>query len=301
MLLLLALTAACAGRPISRCVTNAGRGRSRTRPAGACCAKRARCWASESKHPGTPETGSCVAAPAAFLGEVDYDGATQAGDPVETTTEYYGLTAEWRRAGRWRSAPRWRLQPLAGLGWRGWLRRIDNSGRFSSGYDEAWNTVYGAARRGRALVGPTRHHRLRGGRAPAAGLQRGPLQPRLQRGERPRHRRAGPGPFLARRGRRGTAPLESQPLHRTPRLLALGNQDHSALRGLPAGIGRRTHRPAIRHRVVTRQTPGEWGRGLAKARGTPRVGKVGRGTPAGPRRMKGLRTATRVPTAEPRR
>jgi hypothetical protein len=77
-----------------------------------------------------------------FLGEVDYDGATQAGDPVETTTEYYGLTTELEARRPVSIGPALELQPLAGLGWRGWLRRIDNSGRFSSGYDEAWNTVY---------------------------------------------------------------------------------------------------------------------------------------------------------------
>lgn len=79
----------------------------------------------------------------AFLGEVDYDGATQAGDAVETTTEYYGLTGELEVRHALAAGPALEILPLAGLGWRGWLRRIDNSGRFSSGYDEAWNTVYG--------------------------------------------------------------------------------------------------------------------------------------------------------------
>lgn len=79
----------------------------------------------------------------AFLGEVDYDGATQAGDPVATTTEYYGLAAELEARRPVALGTALELQPLAGLGWRGWLRRIDNSGRWSSGYDETWNTVYG--------------------------------------------------------------------------------------------------------------------------------------------------------------
>lgn len=74
----------------------------------------------------------------AFAGEVDYDGRTQLGEPVRTTTEYYGLQAEVD-AERARGPA---LIPFAGLGARGWWRRIDNTSRFSEGYDEAWLTAY---------------------------------------------------------------------------------------------------------------------------------------------------------------
>ena len=89
----------------------------------------------------------------AFLGEVDYDGSTQAGEPVETTTEYYGIIAEADARRVYALGEALELRPRAGFGWRSWLRRIDNSGRFSNGYDESWNSAYG-------LLGAELRHRV---------------------------------------------------------------------------------------------------------------------------------------------
>jgi hypothetical protein len=80
-----------------------------------------------------------------FLGEVDYDGETQAGEPVETTTEYYGLVAEGDVRLPLAAADRLRLLPFAGLGARPWLRRLDNTRVDSGGYDEEWISLYGRA------------------------------------------------------------------------------------------------------------------------------------------------------------
>jgi hypothetical protein len=78
-----------------------------------------------------------------FLGEVDYDGSTQLGEPLRTTTAYYGGMAQSRL--RWNLAERDDTQtgPLGGLATRAWLRRLDNSARDNNGYDEAWWMVYG--------------------------------------------------------------------------------------------------------------------------------------------------------------
>lgn len=76
-----------------------------------------------------------------FLGEVDYDGSTILGDPVRTTTAYYGGKGETDM--RWNlGGPEIGTGPLGGLSTRGWLRRLDNSQRNSNGYDEAWWTFY---------------------------------------------------------------------------------------------------------------------------------------------------------------
>lgn len=81
----------------------------------------------------------------AFFGEVDYDGQTQAGEPLRTTTEYYGLAGEGDVRTPFSITEAFRLEPLMGLGARGWLRRLDNSDRDSIGYDEEWLAFYGRA------------------------------------------------------------------------------------------------------------------------------------------------------------
>lgn len=81
----------------------------------------------------------------AFLGEVDYDGATTLGQPLRTTTAYYGLKLESDlRWDLWRAAD-FSTGPLGGLSLRTWLRRLDNGARDSNGYDEAWLIAYGRA------------------------------------------------------------------------------------------------------------------------------------------------------------
>jgi hypothetical protein len=80
-----------------------------------------------------------------FMGEVDYDGETQAGDQARSTTEYYGLEAELDGRLPFAAADRLRLAPFLGLGARPWLRRLDSSPRDSNGYDEEWLSIYGRA------------------------------------------------------------------------------------------------------------------------------------------------------------
>lgn len=77
-----------------------------------------------------------------FAGEVDYDGTTQVGDPVQTSTEYYGAQAEVDAEHPSNRTCGPELVPFAGLGARAWLRRIDHTSRFSEGYDEAWFSAY---------------------------------------------------------------------------------------------------------------------------------------------------------------
>ncbi len=77
-----------------------------------------------------------------FLGEVDYDGHTQDGSPLFTTTQYYGLAGDLDARLPFSIAENFRLSPLAGVGARGWLRQLDNSPRDSTGYDEAWLTTF---------------------------------------------------------------------------------------------------------------------------------------------------------------
>lgn len=84
-----------------------------------------------------------------FGGEVDYDGQTQSGQPVKTDVIYFGTKLEsdigWRiplAAGS--------VEPFAGLGYRWWLRSIQDSTAFQpdgtpfpvGGYTEVWHTLY---------------------------------------------------------------------------------------------------------------------------------------------------------------
>ncbi len=101
-----------------------------------------------------------------FAGEVTYDGSTQLGSALHTTTLYVGgkIEAEGERA--WSLSEGLAAGPLAGLGLRSWLRRLDNSERNSTGYDEAWLTAYarlGAFAEGATAATPTSPWRVEAG------------------------------------------------------------------------------------------------------------------------------------------
>jgi hypothetical protein len=80
----------------------------------------------------------------AYLGDVDYDGRTQLGTPIESTTEYHGLRTEALVNLPVAIQPGLDVAPFAGLGGHTWLRRLDNTGGFAeTGYDEWWVHAYG--------------------------------------------------------------------------------------------------------------------------------------------------------------
>lgn len=80
----------------------------------------------------------------AYLGDVDYDGRTQLGTPIDSTTEYHGLRAEALLGLPLAIQPGLDVTPFAGLGGHTWLRRLDNTGGFAeTGYDEWWVHAYG--------------------------------------------------------------------------------------------------------------------------------------------------------------
>lgn len=109
-----------------------------------------------------------------FGGTVDYDGETQAPNPlpVETDVNYFGVRNEvdfgyrttfYRTAST--SSPgtgseELRFEPFAGLGYRWWLRDLEDStastGQRVSGYTEEWLSGYGRlGARGSYRPGPT--------------------------------------------------------------------------------------------------------------------------------------------------
>jgi hypothetical protein len=78
----------------------------------------------------------------AFFGRVDYDGATQAGDPVTTKTKYAGFLAEANLVVPLNIGPRFTVSPYGGAGGRVWRRELEDSGE-ALGYVEYWSTFYG--------------------------------------------------------------------------------------------------------------------------------------------------------------
>lgn len=77
-----------------------------------------------------------------LLGEIDYDGASQSGEPVRTTTEYYGLEGHVLAERGLRISQGLELFFEGGPEVNTWLRRIDQASRYDSGYDEWWTTVH---------------------------------------------------------------------------------------------------------------------------------------------------------------
>lgn len=80
-----------------------------------------------------------------WVGEVDYDGATQLGQPVESTTEYQGADV-WLGVYREVKLDRaWTLHAVGGLGLSTWRRDLDNTARYDGGYRETWFEWLGTA------------------------------------------------------------------------------------------------------------------------------------------------------------
>lgn len=79
-----------------------------------------------------------------FAGRVDYDGATQMGEPVSSKTQYAGLMAEGNVAIPVNCGRGFTISPYGGAGGRVWQRDLEDSGN-ASGYEEYWSTYYGIA------------------------------------------------------------------------------------------------------------------------------------------------------------
>lgn len=79
-----------------------------------------------------------------FWGTVDYDGATQAGEPVLSETDYLGFKAEIDMGGQVGQGVR--FEPFGGIGLRFWDRTINDSitvlGTQAIGYTEEWYMAY---------------------------------------------------------------------------------------------------------------------------------------------------------------
>jgi hypothetical protein len=79
-----------------------------------------------------------------FGGSVDYDGATQAGVPVSSETDYFGFKGEFDLGGQ--IGNKVIFEPFAGIGLRGWDRDINDSttvtGTPAIGYTEQWFMSY---------------------------------------------------------------------------------------------------------------------------------------------------------------
>jgi hypothetical protein len=69
---------------------------------------------------------------------VNYDGQTQGGTPVKTTTDYFGVLGEFRYGYRWSLNERQSLDLMGGLGMENWARHLNGSG----GYTENWFPIY---------------------------------------------------------------------------------------------------------------------------------------------------------------
>jgi hypothetical protein len=82
-----------------------------------------------------------------FGGIVDYQGETQAPNPVPVNTEvnYVGIRQDLDLGYRY-TADSWFLEPFAGLGYRWWFRGLQDAssatGQAVSGYTEYWQTGY---------------------------------------------------------------------------------------------------------------------------------------------------------------
>jgi hypothetical protein len=92
-----------------------------------------------------------------FGGNIGYDGETQAPTvlPIKTDVAYFG-TREEVDLGYRAAAGGFRIEPFAGLGYRWWLRDLQDTrasnGEQVSGYTELWQTAYArAGARGRYL------------------------------------------------------------------------------------------------------------------------------------------------------
>ena len=77
-----------------------------------------------------------------FFGEVDYDGATIDGRPVKSETEYTGTKLEAGMSLALAPDAAVSIEPLAGIGLRGWLRDLQDVSAEIRGYEERWLAIY---------------------------------------------------------------------------------------------------------------------------------------------------------------
>jgi hypothetical protein len=74
----------------------------------------------------------------AYYGHVDYNGQTQLGTPVKSTTDYYGGLIDFGFGYRWTSEKGRSLDVIGRLGVENWERDLNGAG----GYGEHWLPVY---------------------------------------------------------------------------------------------------------------------------------------------------------------
>lgn len=81
-----------------------------------------------------------------FVGNVDYDGATQSGSPVKTKVMYVGVKMQCDAGRKFSIGKMSFIEPFGGLGIRSWSRDIQDSttssGTVALGYTEDWITAY---------------------------------------------------------------------------------------------------------------------------------------------------------------
>jgi hypothetical protein len=73
-----------------------------------------------------------------YYGSIDYDGQTDAGTPVKTTSEYWGGLGELRYGYRWNPDEQLNVDLMGGIGLEDWYRTLNGSG----GYSENWLPIY---------------------------------------------------------------------------------------------------------------------------------------------------------------
>ena len=76
-----------------------------------------------------------------FGGQVNYNGETWEGDPVTTDANYFGTKSEVDAGWEFLFRETLSLEPFGGLGWRYWLRDLEDTHE-ASGYLEEWNSLY---------------------------------------------------------------------------------------------------------------------------------------------------------------
>lgn len=100
-------------------------------------------WARETRHANAPDWSARALA---YFGDVDYDGQTQLGEPIESTTEYRGIQADAALRLPVPTGEYTELIPFAGAGAHSWIRQLDNARGFTdTGYDEWWVDLYAQA------------------------------------------------------------------------------------------------------------------------------------------------------------
>ncbi len=100
-------------------------------------------WERETRHEDAPDWSVRALA---YFGDVDYDGQTQLGEPIESTTEYHGIQTDAALRLPVATGEHTEVIPFAGAGVHTWLRRLDNTRGFAeTGYDEWWVDLYAQA------------------------------------------------------------------------------------------------------------------------------------------------------------